>query len=1099
MKFRYCALCISSFLPALVASAALSAKSYIADGLIAHWDGIENVSYGGAHNNDATTWTELRGNGPNITNPTGSAFVSDGLQTVRANGTQVAAANAKKILDAFASANYTAEIAFKKTTETPSSSVGYKNKLCTMLLFGNAKYWMGTHEDTKMGMNPNNGGNEGYLHLGGMYVNTPTTMGNHFLSCSQSNALCSARADGILESSTTTTPAAAPSTAHGFCLNRAYYQDYGLDGIYYAIRFYDRPLSADEVAVNYAVDSVRYFGADASSLTLPDGWRFDTSDGVKLEKRLSISVKSGVGGMVSVNGGAAATDNAVWCEQGGTVAVALVATPAEGYVFVGWNGLDDTIKYNASVAASIDDGVYAVFRKADGSEPVSFSWVGAAGGDWNNATSWSDEDGLRGIPVAGDSVTIPAGKSAMMSNSSPRFASVTVEGTLVMTNWTTCLNADAVTINNGGILTCGAAATNKAEMSRVWIDCADLTIAQGGKIDVGGKGYLGLPETPGYANGYGPGVAPHVHNRGTSHGGYGSQKVIADYGQYGSALPYDDPAAPVEPGSSGVKSTWGRGGSGGGCVLVTASGAVTVNGSMLASGESSTSSGNTPDHDTAGSGGSVYITCGTIAGNGTIRADGGNGDSPAGSYPGMVAAGGCIAIHYDTSAQTAAAVAGMTVSADAGHWRGSNGRTTCVNADKNRYEADVGTLHFSDEKILDALLGNGLCGQIRGIASYSRAGDLNFTYGHVRFAEEGTVVSIGGALTMGGTASRLEIGGTHATNVTTRFVDLRSFGASPRLTVGGDLTLGGASRLDVRAAATNTTDLYGAYVSVGGTMTIGTNCFVYSWSDTETPSAPYFEVGGLNVATGGTFSAAWRGGRCGLRTEKDIACYREGGSRMSARGAGSGTAGAGHGGRGGLGTDTSSKGGRTYDDEKRPWLPGSGAGAWDTSSVGGYGGGAILVSATNGTIRIDGEVNADGCDGNKFCNGLGGGGSGGTIFFESRYFEAGETAELSAKGGDTTPSSAATSMGAGGGGRIAIWCGEPYEEGLRGPRLSKGTTPLSGEGDEEFFSFEGTYSVAGGVPVGTYAESWADGASGGAGTVWFARVKERGGLCVIIK
>ena len=86
-----------------------------------------------------------------------------------------------------------------------------------------------------------------------------------------------------------------------------------------------------------------------------------------------------------------------------------------------------------------------------------------------------------------------------------------------------------------------------------------------------------------------------------------------------------------------------------------------------------------------------------------------------------------------------------------------------------------------------------------------------------------------------------------------------------------------------------------------------------------------------------------------------------------------------------------------------------------------------------------------------------------------------------------------------GGGRIAIWCGEPYEEGLPRSRVSQGTSPIAGEGDAEFFSFAGSYSVAGGVPVGTYAESWADRASGGAGTVWFARVKERGGLCVIIK
>ena len=662
------------------ARAALSAKSYISDGLIAHLDGIENVSYGGAHDNAATIWTELTGNGPNIAKPTGSAFVDEGLQTIRANGTQVAAANAKKILDAFAAAHYTVEVAFNQSGATPKSSQGhgYVAPFCQMLAFGHEEYWLGTREDKLIGMNPNKGGNA-YSFAANNCATITSTIGQHSFSCSQRNTVRTTRVDGddTKTKTATVTPIAAPERTRGFNFNRGgYYQDYGLAGVYHSVRIYGRELSAYEAAVNCAVDKVRYFGANAALTPLPDGWRFNTLDGVKLEKRLDLSVRNGLGGTVSVNGGAAAIDNVVWCEQGEKVAVTLVAAAADGYDFIGWAGIDGPERKNHTVTASIDSSIYAVFRRTGSSDSLFFTWDGVASDDWNNELSWTDSDGLRALPTAGDSVMIPFGKTAMMTNSSPRFASVTVEGALVMTNWTTCLNADAVTINKGGVLTCGAAATSKSNMSRVWIVCADLSIAQGGKIDVAGK-----------------------------------------------------------------------------------------------------------------------------------------------------------------------------------------------------------------------------------------------------------------------------------------------------------------SRLDVRTTATNATDLYGAYVTVGGTMTIGTNCFVYAWSDTETPSAPHFAVGSLNVATGGTFSAAWRGGRCGLRTGRDIACYREGGSRMSARGAGSGTAGAGHGGRGGLGADTSSAGGRTYDDQCRPWLPGSGAGAWDQSSVGGYGGGAILVSAPSGTIRIDGEVNVDGCNGNAFCNGLGGGGSGGTIFF----------------------------------------------------------------------------------------------------------------------
>jgi len=38
-------------------------KDYIQDGLIAHWDGIENVERGGGHNSSSTVWKDLTNNG----------------------------------------------------------------------------------------------------------------------------------------------------------------------------------------------------------------------------------------------------------------------------------------------------------------------------------------------------------------------------------------------------------------------------------------------------------------------------------------------------------------------------------------------------------------------------------------------------------------------------------------------------------------------------------------------------------------------------------------------------------------------------------------------------------------------------------------------------------------------------------------------------------------------------------------------------------------------------------------------------------------------------------------------------------------------------
>ncbi len=104
-------------------------------------------------------------------------------------------------------------------------------------------------------------------------------------------------------------------------------------------------------------------------------------------------------------------------------------------------------------------------------------WTGAVDSDWSSGENWNG-----GVPQSGDDVTIPAGKSATISASSANLALITISGTLVMTNWTTRLNAVTVTIPSGGILTSGAAATNETDLSRVWMNCTDLTIAYGGKI-----------------------------------------------------------------------------------------------------------------------------------------------------------------------------------------------------------------------------------------------------------------------------------------------------------------------------------------------------------------------------------------------------------------------------------------------------------------------------------------------------------------------------------------------------------------------------------------------------------------------------------------
>ncbi|MBQ6330339.1 MAG: hypothetical protein IJI35_15070, partial [Kiritimatiellae bacterium] len=167
---------------------------------------------------------------------------------------------------------------------------------------------------------------------------------------------------------------------------------------------------------------------------------------------------------------------------------------------------------------------------------------------------------------------------------------------------------------------------------------------------------------------------------------------------------------------------------------------------------------------------------------------------------------------------------------------------------------------------------------------------------------------------------------------------------------------------------------------------------------------------------------------------------------------------------------------------------------WNQYTVSGSGGGLIWVTATNGTIRVDGTMDASGRDGNLIGSGYGGGGSGGSILLEAKRFFGGETGRLVAIGGNTTPYSTVSS-GAGGGGRIAVWCGAPWSANLRKSRKVISETPLTDY--PESMSYLGSYSVDGGIAVGDYAET--KGFPGGVGTVRFCLTKPPQGNSVILR
>ncbi len=172
-----------------------------------------------------------------------------------------------------------------------------------------------------------------------------------------------------------------------------------------------------------------------------------------------------------------------------------------------------------------------------------------------------------------------------------------------------------------------------------------MTIESGSSIDVSEKGYAG-------GEGPGQGTDNYYDSGGAGHGGNGGRSdAVLGGSSYGSLT------EPLTLGSGGGNSNNAnyKGGAGGGAVKLTISGTLALNGGIHADGGEGYD--NTTHASGGGSGGSIYITAGQITGSGTITAAGGNACNTANGGGG---AGGRIAVYYNTLGT------GITISAYGG-------------------------------------------------------------------------------------------------------------------------------------------------------------------------------------------------------------------------------------------------------------------------------------------------------------------------------------------------------------------------------------------------------------------------------------------------
>ena len=654
--------------------------------------------------------------------------------------------------------------------------------------------------------------------------------------------------------------------------------------------------------------------------------------------------------------GTATTTVNNWYTNG--VQILVSATPDPGYVFLQWSG-DVPVGSNTNNPLMVTmDQPRAIQAQFVSDTPVTRTWTGK--GNWFTTTNWTPQ----GIPGTSDDVYINSGTNVL---SDPvTVASLTISNaTLIFSNWNTTLSAPNVTISSNGFMTLPAAFNNVQMSNRVSIVCSTLMVSAVGQINVDGKGYAG--GTTNNSFGFGPGGgSPGGGLLASGGGGYGGNGGQGETGGAPGGPTNGSVSAPIGPGSGGGGSSKPYGGGissgspGGGAVRIVATGRVTVNGIISATGSNKTNYG------ASGSGGGIYITCNVFGGssNGVISAKGGVGGGMGDG------GGGRIAVIYNSSAQSIDPKPRIQFLLDGGS----------VNA-------APGSLYFTDTVVLD-----GLWMPTTGVvfvpgSSWSQDSIL-LGRGQLRFMTPGFILTVTNNLSITGAVSRMDIptGG--------------------ELHCGGNLILTNGSSLNVYSAATNgSSPNYGALVSVAGDINIASNSWICPYSDNTNGGSVLFNMMNLRIDAFGGINADGKGYAGG--TVGGSVGFGPGG------GAGGGgltsSGGGGYGGKGGDGQYSSAWGGPTNGLINVPG-PGSGAGGSPKAppTVGSPGGGLVRIVAT-GTVTLNGIISVNGSNKVNYA----GSGSGGGISIICAKLAGSTNGVMRANGGGS-------GIGVGGGGRIAV-------------------------------------------------------------------------------
>jgi len=460
----------------------LSARSYVMDGLIGQWDGVQNVGYDLQHDSTATKWSDLTGNSTAAfplsawAAANWASFGANGLVVTQAKGAaagQKAGYEIPLFTTAFSNAFYTCEIAYNKTAATTRSANNVKKVkvgdveveyLKTVMLdpgrtggfsFG-VKDWLDangsiTNSQAGFSFNGANGRDSGTANILEVATISGAT-GAHTFSCAQSNMYVRVIADSTSKRERNVYASEKPRTTPdlaGVRMNRTYYTDIGMTGYYHSIRMYDRMLTEQEVYLNSAIDGIRFCGkslSDYDQTKFPANYSLEMVEGdVILKTLIFIGCAEGEGTFL-INDAAATS---VWTERGDAVSEHTIKViPAKGYEFAYWSkgvvGADVNVSEGTIHFTGHEDAV-AVFRKTvyDGITDglvydLNMSLAGTAYNSLANSGTGGRETAVIGAAYEGPAEHVPTAPSFVRVQ--PKVPQTDIAQHPDSKAWTTALN-----------------------------------------------------------------------------------------------------------------------------------------------------------------------------------------------------------------------------------------------------------------------------------------------------------------------------------------------------------------------------------------------------------------------------------------------------------------------------------------------------------------------------------------------------------------------------------------------------------------------------------------------------------------------------------